>query len=261
MYGGPIMNIIVKIIKTILYKCEFLRIMADDYLNWIYRNRFKEEQLKIKDLHNTHRGQRCFIVATGPSIKDVNLNILKNETTIGVNSLYREFKGCTYYAISDGHRWSSEGVKMLSSVKTLFLFYIAARYYLKSNKKGNKIPNIIKGKKSILKEGAFPKDISKGVYVGGASIVILCLQLAYYMGFKEVYLMGCDCNYKKGHFDGKKDSSTKWNDESEKKHWDTVFKAFSICKKEYARNNMKIYNINDNDRLKMFEKRKLEEVL
>lgn len=38
-------------------------------------------------------------------------------------------------------------------------------------------------------------DISRKIFMGG-NITNVILQICFYMGFKEIYLLGCDCNYK-----------------------------------------------------------------
>ena len=47
---------------------------------------------------------------------------------------------------------------------------------------------------SIQGEVRFSLDCAKQCYEGG-TVVYTCLQLAAYMGFKEIYLLGTDCNY------------------------------------------------------------------
>ena len=39
----------------------------------------------IKNMKNKHKGERCFIVATGPSLAYNDLSFLKNEFVISVN--------------------------------------------------------------------------------------------------------------------------------------------------------------------------------
>ena len=41
-------------------------------------------------LKNKHKGQRCFIVATGSSINKLDLSFLKDEITIGINLILRK---------------------------------------------------------------------------------------------------------------------------------------------------------------------------
>ena len=202
-------NFIKKNLKNILYHVRFLRIIVDDILNYIFYKEFNENIKKIKNLHNKHKGQRCFIVATGPSINKTNFKLIKNEIMFGVNSLYKGFDkfdiDCDYYGVSDGHRWDTDSEGIMGVKGTVFLFYVAARHYLRNKKKLKKEPLLVKGRGSILLSKDFPNDISKQVYVDGATVIIPCLQIAYYMGFQEVYLIGTDCSYgKQPHFDGQK---------------------------------------------------------
>ena len=48
-------------------------------------------------------------------------------------------------------------------------------------------------------EQSFNKDISKQM-VDSGSIILEVLQFALYCGFKNIYLVGCDCDYSKGTF-------------------------------------------------------------
>ena len=40
---------------------------------------------KNKRLHNTHAGERCFILGNGPSLRKIDLSILQNEFVFTVN--------------------------------------------------------------------------------------------------------------------------------------------------------------------------------
>ena len=44
---------------------------------------------KYKDIH---RGERCFIIGNGPSLKQLDLSLLKNEYTFGMNRIYMAFE-------------------------------------------------------------------------------------------------------------------------------------------------------------------------
>lgn len=43
----------------------------------------------IKQMENIHNGERCFIVATGPSLTMEDLQLIKNEISFGMNSITR----------------------------------------------------------------------------------------------------------------------------------------------------------------------------
>ena len=55
------------------------------------KNRLKYDQSlfeKNEKLKNIHTNDRCFVIATGPSLKEQDLTLLKDEITIGVSGLY-----------------------------------------------------------------------------------------------------------------------------------------------------------------------------
>jgi hypothetical protein len=65
-------------------------------------NPIVRKNIKLK---NIHLGERCFILGTGPSLKAINLEKLKNEITFGVNFLARmkDYSriNCKYYCLYD----------------------------------------------------------------------------------------------------------------------------------------------------------------
>ena len=60
-----------------------------DFLAWHLNTSFaKKNKKKLAAFHNVHTGKRCFIIANGPSLRQTNLSLLKNEITIGMNRIY-----------------------------------------------------------------------------------------------------------------------------------------------------------------------------
>ncbi|UCF13659.1 MAG: DUF115 domain-containing protein [Thermoplasmatales archaeon] len=249
--------------KKILFRLPILRLIIDPILDYQLNKKYKQYNEVLKTFKDKHKGERCFIIGTGPSLNKTNTMLLKNEINWGVNRLIETSKDigidCRYYGLTSGKL--KVDTKMLNAIDgTLFLFRLAARRYLKENKKSNeKQPIPVKTEGLILGAKHFPKDISKYIHGGGRTIIIPCLQMAYHMGFKEVYLVGCDCNYSgKAHFDGQKRPFKEKDDEE---HWNTVFKAYEICKEEYEIDGRKIYNATVGGELEVFERRKLEDVI
>lgn len=64
-----------------------------------------KNDINIKALKNKHKGQRCFIVGSGPSLKVDDLNKLKDEVTFACNKIYLAFNDTswrpTYYSVYD----------------------------------------------------------------------------------------------------------------------------------------------------------------
>lgn len=140
--------------------------------------------------HNIHKGERCFLIANGPSLKSTDLTLLSNEITIGMNRIYLLFDeefSTTYFTTVNElvlEQFSSDiqGLNCDKFVnwKQRDLFGVSddLGYFLVSQ---------------AIKDG-FSLDMTKGVFSGG-TITYVSLQLAYYMGFKEVILIGLDHNF------------------------------------------------------------------
>ena len=102
-------------------------------------------------------------------------------------------------------------------------------------------------------------DISKGV-ADAPSCVYAVMQIAYYMGFKEVYVIGADCNYS-----GSNQHSSVANYTPKVKissnAGNHVLKAGRSIKKHLETKNMTVYNSTRGGMLELFERVPLEDAL
>ncbi len=163
---------------------------------------YKYDSYRLKKFKDIHKGQRCFIIGTGPSLNKTNLSLIKDEISFGVNTLYRGLSKfgltCDYYAVSDVEVWKSHFSNILNLNTILFLSSEAGKDYLSNQSFYQKYqknkPIVIRDLGNIRFSGWPTKDLSIGAYWGSTVIIDICLQAAYYMGFKEVYLLGCDCD-------------------------------------------------------------------
>jgi len=88
-------------------------------------------------------------------------------------------------------------------------------------------------------------------------VMDVCVQMAYYMGFQTVYLLGCDCDYSgQTHYTGspKKYIDSFW----EKKKKPEVFLHYELCRKAFESDGRKIYNSTVGGKLEVFERVPLE---
>jgi len=154
-------------------------------------------------------------------------------------------------------------------VDAFFLSSWAALRYVENEKKFKEFekyePILIKRKPLKKKKPYyFTKDLKKGIMERGVSVVVSTLQIAYYMGFKEVYLLGCDCDYSgQHHFDGKKH---KFNIEkktplSYSNRFNILMERYEICKKAFEADGRKIYNATVGGKLEVFERKRLEDII
>ena len=103
----------------------------------------------------------------------------------------------------------------------------------------------------------FSEDVCQKIF-GGATVVYTCIQLAVYFGFKEIYLLGVDCNYVQGsrnnHFmpDQEKDMvNYKYEENEVEKDMVTCYK---IAKNYADSHGIKIYNATRGGMLEVFER-------
>jgi len=147
----------------------------------------REKLLKFK---NIHVGKRCFIVANGPSLKKTDLSLLKNEITIGMNRIYlmKDVNGFQpdYLVVADMEVQLKQFPVEYDKVNlTRFYNWNLRRLFTESE-------NLMFFKESF-NPGFRPDFLGR---IGtGKSVTFACIQLAYFMGFSEVILVGKDHSY------------------------------------------------------------------
>lgn len=168
--------------------------------------------LWIKNLHNSHKGERCFVIATGPSLLIEDLEKIKNEYSFSMNSIIKAFPKTKwrpdFYMIQDEYVYDKLEQELFEiAEKEDFIIsaggVIPQRYI--SAEKYKEFPLHYLNHKMFRKKGwgkfKFSDDCYSVIY-DGYTVALSVLQMACYMGFKEIYLLGCDCNYNlsKSHF-------------------------------------------------------------
>lgn len=150
---------------------------------------------KLLGLKNIYQGRRGFIIGNGPSLNKIDLNLLKNEITIGCNGIFMLFTQLnylpTFYTVEDT-LVAEDRAETINKIRgTTKIFPYDLRYCLKSDRDTIFI-NFLR-----IYPG-FPKFSTNGenlVYWGG-TVTFMNMQLAHYLGIREVYLIGMDHNYK-----------------------------------------------------------------
>ena len=230
-----------------------------DYL--YYKNKLK----KFKDIH---KGERCFLIGTGPSLNKTDFSLIKDEILFGVNTLYKGLSkfniNCKYWAVTDIAVWEKHFAKILGIDTTLFLSGAAGRNYLFNKDYFQKFqtnkPIIIRHLSLMWICNRFSKDLSFGAYNGDTVMIDICLQAAYYMGFNKVYLLGCDCDYSGLHrFDGLRSENI--TTPAIEGDLSRIFASYEICKKIYEKDSREIINATVGGKLEIFKRKKLEEII
>ena len=265
--------------RKILKRNKRLYSLFLSYVEGIYsfksaRNRYYNSEMaynlseypsKILKLRNIHKGRRCFIIGNGPSLKATDLDYLKNEITFASNGIFNIFSETdwrpTYYMCQDG--------KVLSSVITRALKIPANILFFPYNSYGVRMPkrkNIIRyfDEWDIPDYDTFEFSEDCSIKIRNCYTVTYSLmQLAVYMGIKEIYLIGMDNKYSavkandgtikndnvKNHFGGSKDNYAV-NIPLEGK----MDAAYMFAKEFSDNHGIKIYNATRGGYLEIFER-------
>ncbi len=151
----------------------------------------------LKGFKNKYINERCFIIGNGPSLNVVDLEKLKNEITFGFNRIYYIFKNTNWRPTF----YCSEDIKIVTNsveeINNLDIEYKFIPVILNHDYNIN-INNAVYFNHKYTKDNPplpdFSDDISK--YIGcGSTVTYSAIQIAAYMGFKEIYLLGVDHSF------------------------------------------------------------------
>lgn len=232
-------------------------------------NGYEDERfISIKNIKDIHKGERCFIVATGPSLTLDDLELLKNEYTFGMNSIPKLYERTTwrptYFGIQDCNVYrnmESVILKMYGKADNVFVSdLIAQNFTVPIN--FHQFPYDAVYHDNQLEIDKYFAEFSDNCYTivyDGYSITYSLIQLAVYMGFNEIYLLGADCSYKRG---AKNHIVASGNDDkNEEKNHDKMIVGYQKAKKYADSHGIKIINCTRGGMLEVYPRMSLEEVL
>lgn len=235
-----------------------------------------KEKEELKTLKDKFKGKRCFIVGNGPSLNKCDLSLLENEYTFGVNGIFYKteemgFKP-TFYMVEDGHVVDDNLEKINAYDKPRYKFF-PSLYKEKIIKTDNTYffaadLGFYRGNHPSFEIPRFSYDFSEVGYCG-QSVTYLNMQLAYYLGFTEVYLIGMDFSYQIRETDEARGTTLVSNEDDinhfhpdyfgKGKKWHdpkvhNVAKNYEFAKEQYEENGRKIYNATIGGKLEIFER-------
>ncbi|MDB4779800.1 DUF115 domain-containing protein [Akkermansiaceae bacterium] len=224
---------------------------------------------KIEAIKDANKGKRCFILATGPSLKKVKFDMLKDEFLIGMNRgflLEQEFKVLLDLLVCIDNKTQLEqftaDYDQINHIPTFYDFRLRRLF--------RKLPN-----RFFTLNCFSPRFMTDGstIFGDGGSVTYNCIQLAYHLGFKEVYLLGKDHSYNTNAKSGTsvKVENTEGNHFSNNYyHRDQIYDAPDYLKEEFAyeiafehfkKNNRNIFDLTIGGNLEVFPKKNLSEII
>ena len=188
-----------KINRKINKKYKKLKI---DLINKIDPNLFNLEK-RLYFWKNKYFNQRCFIMGNGPSLNKMDLSLFHDEYVWGSNRCYLLYPRInwrpSFYSAVDTRVVPDNRTEINKLIRTgkqtnyFFPSHFRESGIVRSKRNVywfNEIPQSMEN----LPHSFFSLNIEKFLY-SVSTVTVAALQLAVYMGFNPIYLIGCDTNY------------------------------------------------------------------
>ncbi len=266
-------------IKYLLKNNQLFRGIIKPYMDLKRKTELKkyansQDAKKLKYLKDRHQGERCFIIGNGPSLKQEDLDLLQTEITFGMNRIYEIYPQTqwrpTYYMAVDND-FLLGNKKELNNIGAQIEF-LAIDINVPIDDISANVIRILEHTDFKLnkwndRSSHISEDVSQYFSVG-YTVTFTAIQLAIYMGIKEIYLLGVDFNYSvvrdekgkvhkdttvKDYFSGQKYASTVLN-------YNSVLYAYQKAKEYADTHNIKIYNATRGGKLEVFERKSIDSV-
>ena len=159
---------------------------------WIHPQAWLNRR-RLSQYANRHIGQRCFIIGNGPSINSLDVRKLRGEICFSMNRGYLLFdrigEETTYHVTVNTtvlRQWPHE-IALIGSTK--FIPW-GGRHWLAP---GDDV--LLLGGPVKDTPPRFCQDIRNDFWAG-ATVTYVAMQIAYFMGFQHVFLVGVDHRFK-----------------------------------------------------------------
>lgn len=228
----------------------------------------KRYENRLEEFKNSNKNKKCFIVGNGPSLQIEDLETMQrlHIPNFGLNLIYKLYDNTkwrpTYYVITEYNIYRTyydEIVNLQHGNMFVKNFYCMEGTPYIANV--NYYPGY--ARRSYFDEQKFSDDLTKRIYAG-YSVMYDAIQIAAYMGFREIYLIGADFSYlndpaQKGNhvYDN---VATERRKVAGRAYLDATINALYVAKEYAAFHGIKIYNATRGGNLEVFERKNLDEI-
>lgn len=186
------------------YKLGYYKKKTLEFFEGItWKFKFGEDISKSRNFLNEYKGKfkgkRCFVIGNGPSLNEMDLNLMKNDFVFASNSFYLKFPDlnfCPQFISVEDHLVAEDNKKEFFELKGIKKFYpLDLRKTLKLDDEAFYI-NLKRAKISTSSNNFPPfSNLGENQFYWGGTVLYMNLQLAAHMGFSEIYLIGVDLTY------------------------------------------------------------------
>jgi len=197
---------------------------------------------------NKHAGQPCIIIGNGPSLKNVPDAFLDKYPTFGANRIYLRYQPTYFVAVNPlVIEQNKADIAALECEK-----FLPGQF-------GIECHSLVS-----LSRKAFSFEPDVWIYEGH-TVTFVSMQLAYYMGFETVLLVGVDHRFEyqgnpneqrllegddPNHFDPNYFKGQQWNNPD----LERSRQAYQMAENAYRKNGRQIVNLTEGTALDVFEK-------
>jgi len=186
------------------------------YIEYFLNKELRFELNRTKQLEKIHKGKRCFIVGSGPSLKYHDLSLLTNEFVFTVNYMMKsgDFKvlNPNYHLFFDPIVFDlnpdvREDQKKIDLINSTLETNPELTYIIPFRRRLNFVNLFPNHKfKFIYNYKTYTPKIKNtsclhSITPGFQNVIIYAINTAIYMGFKEIYLLGVDMTGFLEHFE------------------------------------------------------------
>jgi hypothetical protein len=158
-------------------------------ISWFSTRKGLRAHKEIETYNNTKKGKKLFLIANGPSLARMDLNVLKGKDVMVMNRFYIMFDKLSFvpdYLVCIEDTVLNQFNEDLAKLDCVTFYNWRFR---------NIFGNSHFLKQSFAINPFFQYDLTKPTHFGG-TVTFACLQLAYYMGYDEVVIIGMDHRFK-----------------------------------------------------------------
>lgn len=286
-----------KIYQTI---CKYGKPILDTFTGFQEGRLDKDECLLLNNnrkFKNIHKGKRCFILGNGPSLSNVDFQSLSEEYVFTVNSSirmpgyellksnYHIWADLAFFNLRKDINMNPKGI--LSDLEILrkggnktecFVPIVAKGFFKKyrTHLKMNYFSYKLKFDENFDKEINFTQHIPEF-----KNVVQYAIILAVYMGFQEIYLLGCDSTAIRYWIDKERELKTTglhcYEDPEDEKVVENItknrkmkdilydqyimFQAYDTLFKYCKRRRIKLYNLTEGGLLDSIPRRERKDII
>ena len=243
---------------------------------------------ELRNLKDVHKGETCIIIGNGPSLNQIDMDLVSQFPHFAVNSYFlleeKIKRPPDFYVVEDTAVFKDNFSEIIDFEAGQKFFPMIYKEKLLDGRTSEDLGNPLffrmnqgfYGRSTgTLGYPRFSQDFSQRAYCG-QSVTIINLQLAYWMGFQRVLLIGMDFSYHipsdakidgniivsqsddPNHFDPRYFGSGKtWKDPKLSR----VLQNYRLAKEIFEADGRQILNCTVGGALEIFERDRLEQIV